>query len=231
MSLYQNLIAYYKMNEPSGTREDSHGNYTMVESGAFPIASSGGHFVDGVDFSTATSGNMVVPNQDFIDPTKNFTIGFWSKVNDSGYLIISWKSLPSRGINLELSSGFLILNGYGASPSVTWWQHPVGTWDDSYIMLTYNASTQKAELWFDGVKVIEDFSFTFDAPTGLPLQIGGYNIGPSTILDGVIDELAIWNRTLTDAEALQMYNDGAGLQYEKISQNQPIFKITNRGIV
>jgi len=46
-----------------------------------------------------------------------------------------------------------------------------------------------------------------------PDAFGGGCYGGTGNFDGMIDEIGVWSRALTDAEVTQLYNAGAGLQY------------------
>jgi hypothetical protein len=47
-----------------------------------------------------------------------------------------------------------------------------------------------------------------------PFFVGKFDSGtPNWYQDGIMDEMGVWSRDLTDAEITTLYNGGAGLQY------------------
>jgi hypothetical protein len=85
-----------------------------------------------------------------------------------------------------------------------------------FVTVTANVVTQELKFYVDGVQVgttQQGPSSFFDSSA--PFIIGGYDNGaPTSIFDGQIDEVGLWNRALTSEEVTKLYNDGKGLPYE-----------------
>jgi len=47
----------------------------------------------------------------------------------------------------------------------------------------------------------------------VPFNIGSHDDGAGTEWNGLIDEVAIWDRQLTSDERTELYNSGSGLTY------------------
>jgi len=237
MALYEGLESYFKMGEPSGTREDSHGGFSLVEDGN-PLPSAPGKFGDGALFQLASGTALKEPTGFIGNPSGSFTISVWLHSDDlylsSQYIFACYNQLNSRGVWMStiystgLGKRFFYYGGNLISAS-NWSIVEPREYSQKHIVASFDTVTKKGSAWHNGVKVLDNFDLNFDFAND-SMYIGSA-FGTSFKYDGVIDEFAMWNRVLTDNEASQLYNGGAGLQYEKVANNKPIFKITNRGIV
>lgn len=85
-----------------------------------------------------------------------------------------------------------------------------GSW--IHVVGTYN--TTRLNLWLNGTLVGSD---TTSLPTSLfdstSHLLAGRYYSNLYYMDGKLDEIAIWNRTLTDSEISDLYNNGAGISY------------------
>jgi len=165
--------------------------YAMGKVGqAFSFPSLGSTGSDRVGINTGPSANT-------------FTIEAWVFANQHG---------PSdyRTIYADNSRGFWLKDG-----RVNWWrggdrfegvtQLSIGAWH--HIALTYsnNEFTGYLDGEADGTSIFAGESL----PTGPGLGIGGHSITLSEDFDGLIDELAIYNRALGLAEIRAIYEAGS----------------------
>jgi hypothetical protein len=77
-----------------------------------------------------------------------------------------------------------------------------------YVVATYDGSILR--LYIDGVQIASK-STSGAAPdnTGIqPVRIGANSLAPNDFFIGQVDEVRIWNRTLTDSEIADAYNNG-----------------------
>ena len=86
-----------------------------------------------------------------------------------------------------------------------------------FVAVTANVATQELKFYVDGVQV----GATQQGPSDFfnssaPFLIGGYDNGyPTTIFDGLMDEVGLWNRALTVEEVAKLYNNGEGIPYTR----------------
>lgn len=95
------------------------------------------------------------------------------------------------------------------NPTDTLWHHLVSTWDGSTL-----------KLYIDGV-LNGSLSVNTFYPFSTELVIGALHIGNaiSFFYSGKIDDVAVWNRPLSPAEILDLYNGGCKLTFNLQPQN------------
>ena len=157
-----------------------------------------------------------------IDFSQNdaFTFGIWLKTA-SGAQTLMEKTVSARGYVFELlSTGAMRLEFRGASTSdrifvVT---GAIAAMDDNqwHLLMVSKAAANDAaqcKFWFDGAPVA--FTVTTNGLVSSPENAGPLNIGANATgasrVTGFIDEGAIWNAQLSDAEVLEIYNSNAGV--------------------
>jgi len=166
------------------------------------------HF-DGSDDGLTVAGSSA------LDLDNNFTISGWFKTDSN----ISWSGLIWWGENLPAKSrGFgldagnhLIFNGYAEfhtsgqttiSPGT--WYHGAATVEENT-----NLNQQVATVYVNGATDSIAFENTGLADfTYSNTVIGQSNYGGIEHFDGMIDEVAVWNKVLSPAEITAIYNSG-----------------------
>lgn len=213
-TLLSGLMGYWKLNETSGNAVDSSGNsYTGTSSNISYNAS--GKISRCYTFN-GSSSKVVIGN--VIKPTTAFSMSVWTKDggqsterNIIGHTIYdtAWRGWRFTRYN-DNAAGVLLTDGAGQFLDVTFgnnysndaWHHTVFTW---------NGTT--AYVYKDGVKNTGwSWNYTIGYGTTHNLTLGANNTG-SNVYDGEVDEVGIWNRALTDAEAGWLYNSSSGLTH------------------
>lgn len=82
----------------------------------------------------------------------------------------------------------------------------------SHVAVIFNDSTNKIDFYVDGnLADSKNNTFSLDSTISHDLLIGRQNaVGYYLPFNGTIDELAVWNRALSDNEIQQIYNNGSG---------------------
>ena len=148
----------------------------------------------------------------------NCTISLWKNVTGAGgaqqVLYYSDRAGIFRdGIQVTVESANLMRVRYtengGANHDVTFTEHATKQWENIVIvmnittMTVFRNGTQEGLVHLTGAVGSVPRSFTM-----------GYRLSPSDDgYNGLIDEVGIWNRTLTPSEITDLYNDGAGISY------------------
>lgn len=230
-----NLVAYYNFNDGSGTNLDEKVGHLLNGTTINTPTWEGGILGGGMHFTTGSSQyvNFSATDEFAITGEENFSISVWIYPNSTaGYHAIAGKQdnwhLQENGLKLT----FKILDadgGYHNYYETTNNVLTAGVWQ--HVVLTYNGTGNfvgsSAFFAVNGVPV--DTLQNFDAGDNLN-NPGNFKIGVypamqivTRYFDGGIDELGIWNRTLTLGEIEQLYNGGIGITYalDSITLNYP----------
>jgi hypothetical protein len=222
-TLTDGLIAYWPLNEASGSTVayDSTANgRNLTVSGATFV----GGKVGNCGYSSGSPNYMYYTNNAPFNPrTNNWSISFWQKNTMTGVYPYFVATTPEQ----SPYNGFLIRqyptgdtinfnpNAYGVAPENG--QYIFGQANDgNWHMMTATISTDT------GVTVLRryvDGTNTYTSTLAVKLDIGGQAgyftlfrryLQNSWFLTGYIDEVAIWNRTITTNEISELYNGGNG---------------------
>jgi len=178
---------------------------------------------DGNDFDFTTSDD--------------FSISFWIKPDE-------WVNGQRIFSNDDGSNGYQIIEatagGSGTGNNIQFWGNGgslvvstdeivIGEWN--HIVVTFEGGT---------AKIYINDSTPFSGSTTISASSNDLYIGwdPSlsdNYYDGVIDEIGIWNRTLSSSEVSELYNSGGGLTYPfivsqlSVTLNSPTDGVTISG--
>ena len=188
---------------------DADGGETITNAKSLHFDGSDDGLDDGNDDGLTVAGSSA------LDLDNNFTISGWFKTDSN----ISWSGLIWWGENLPAKSrGFgldagnhLIFNGYAKfhtsgqttiSPGT--WYHGAATVEENT-----NLNQQVATVYVNGATDSIAFENTGLADfTYSNTVIGQSNYGGIEHFDGMIDEVAVWNKVLSPAEITAIYNSG-----------------------
>ena len=215
-TLWNDLSAYYTGD---GTPNDALGNYN-------------GTLVNGATYGTG------IINQGFSFDGVNDTVDFENVLDNDGTQAMSW----SFWINFSSSPAFdAIIAKYNAGvgyyitmTNTNRIQFGIGQVLTSNAIRVYSSSVLSTSTWYhvvvtydgsklaNGINIYIDGSnpslfvnydtFTGSSSNTIGLQFGRAALG-GKYLNGILDEVGIWNRELTASEVTQLYNSGAGKQY------------------
>ena len=224
MPLADNLLALYRLEEASGTRADALGANDATQHGspsgvtgkvgtAIQLVKASSQYLSHADSSQLSSGNS------------DFEITCWVKFNtlpslDASPLVAKWQSgsyeyllyydnADSRikfAITADGSAGtfaVVTLSSLGG-PVTGVWYFLTAFHDASANLLgiSFNANSPDTISWSTG---IHDGTTEF--------RIGSSADASTQLLDGVIDEVALFRRVLGSSDRSSFYNSGAGRAY------------------
>lgn len=207
-------VGWWRFDETSGlTAQDSsnYGNHGTLING--PVWTGDGKLLfDGVD------DYVEVPDSDSLDLDNDITISAWVYLNtyieDWPKIVIKPHSAydePWEMYCIDLSHfgrypRFLVTDGVAGGGlalayddtiilSLNQWYHIAGTYDGSMI-----------SLYLDG-QLLDSRSSTISIGTNtMPVSIGG-RLGTNNSFDGQIDEVRMYNRSLTEEEVIDLFNE------------------------
>lgn len=164
-----------------------------------------------------TNDYMTAGTISALNSASAFTISMWVKLSSSG-------STPQRfiettggiygGISFYQSGSVDLLIGKGSSDYDYIRSTNTNLRDDAWhhLVAVYNGSTPSAAIYIDGV-ASNDYQrstmpTTTNSAAGGSAHIGSSNNGSSAFVNGLMDEMAIFNAALSAADITAIYNSG-----------------------
>jgi hypothetical protein len=217
MALKDNLVSHWKLNETSGTRNDSHGTNHLTDNNTVGYSASG-KLGNAAEFVAAQSEELSKTNNTSLEFSTNqdFTICMWAYRSSNNYIGLIGK--PNNATyNASFGMWFQnngVVDGFiGSSDGSTRARCgtnivSLNTW--VFLCLWRSSSDNIARLTINNANEVTSPSESTWAGTDT-LYIGS---GVGTYMDGRIDSVSIWKRVLTAQERTDLYNSGNGLDYD-----------------
>ena len=201
------LVSYWTFDEGAGNMiyDSVNSNDGTIYGAAWTSGIVGGALsFDGVN------DYVEIPDDDSLDLVSEYTLQAWINPHD----VTRWtqnifmkRAFEYDTTNYELYQTYReVRNAFfddgdwrrvGTNVLTTnSWYGLTGTWDGSYMKIYVNGSLRATS---------SDLSLYTPQINDLPLQIGGETSYSTWYFDGLIDEVAIWNRALTDTEIRNTY--------------------------
>ena len=236
-ALIDNLVSFWGMDETSAggsavTRMDSTAsNNDLTDVNTVPSGS--GLVNNGADLERSSSEHLSITDgsQTGLDITGDLSIVLWVKfesfdtTESQNYDPLVSKFIASGGQRAYLfrvtgtGSNLNFMKSRDGSNSAGELENTQVSWSPStgvfyHVAMSYNNSTKTVKFFVNGSQIGTDQTFTnadiFNSTA--PLYIGRQE-SDGVYLDGIIDEVGIWNRALSGAEIAEIYNSGSGLAY------------------
>lgn len=210
MSLLTDLISYWKLDEASGTRADSHGTNHLADNNT--VASAVGKvYGTAADFEDANSESLSCAVGGLQTGNADYTVGAWVKLESKPTeATVYTNQYPGAILRYRSSSDrFEFFFGAGVQAQATSFGSPsLGVW--YFVVGWYDAAADRIRIQVnDGT--VNETTETTGAAGGATVQIGARNT--ANFFDGLIGPVAVWGRVLTSQERTDLYNAGAGLAY------------------
>lgn len=222
MALTDNLVAYWRLDEASGTRADSSGNARSLTANGSPVSRTGklGNAADFVPGSSQYLSTADATVSGTIVGTSGWTIAGWVYSDDNATrgLCTTFTTVGSSGLQALFHASYLVArdvailwynNAGSATIAASGASMTSGAWNfwaikfdpaDGKVRVRTNATTGTGVTASGTFTTHGDFALGRDRPAGGP-----------TYFDGGIDDVGLWSRALSGAELDQLYNSGAGL--------------------
>ena len=226
--LSQGPTLYWRLNEkptvPGGDRAinagslgaEANGFYVGTASHPTPGALVGNPSNSGAAFDATASSIVSIPHSAALNPKAAFSVEFWANPN-ADTTTAAPTCVVSSGQFASPRSGWLIyqidtgwsfrmynqngttpaINISGGAPAV------VGTW--AHVMATYDGTN--AVLYVNGVLAVSGAVPSYVPSAGAPMYIGG-RADNSFWWNGMADEVAVYDKALTAADADKHYKNG-----------------------
>ncbi len=228
MALSTSLIAYWPLDEASGSAIDAHGNNDLTETSG-TIASIAGKVGNARDFEAAdTEYFEIADNADLSAGDTDFTFAGWVNAESLSNFPVILRKGPSgstreyvlyynTGVSPNrlqfdvFSSGGVQGQVNGVPPNSASWS--TATW---YFVVVWHDSVNNVL----GMSVNDETAITAAHTVGVRDDTGTFQLGAgsdqSLWWDGILDDWGFWRRVLTSAERTELYNSGTGRDYSYI---------------
>ena len=213
-----NLVSYWKLDEASGSRADSHGSNTLTDDST--VGSTAGKIGNAANFVAASTDSLsCADNASLRLSGTDASISLWVKLATKAatqMLVTKW----NFGFNLEYAIDYVtgtdrlrLSIGNGSANfhafADSYGSVPTGTW--IFVQARIDNTAKTAEICCDAAGW-DSVSFTDTVLSGAnTFYLGRRVVG--NYADAAIDEVSIWKRKLSDEEFSELYNGGDGLAY------------------
>lgn len=214
MSLLSQIIAYWKLDEESGTRYDSHAGYDLTDNGTVEFAV--GKIDNAADFISANQEYLSHIDCDGLSVAgdQDFSVAFWfyldaefstdalvSRYTGGGTNVDEYLVYYANGVRFIIrasdNTSIIVISSMGfLTPG---WYFVVAWRDGINAYVQINNGAVDSQPW---TKDTKDADVEF--------RIGRFG---NTYCDDLIDEVGFWKRALTSGERTDLWNGGAGLSY------------------
>lgn len=237
MSLLTNLVSYWKLDESSGNASDSVGSNTLTNNNSATYAA--GKINNGVDLEVSSNQSLSIldASQSGLDLLEDFTFSHWVKFetlpasNSRYHTIFKQDQYQFRCIDVD-AGGNKTLMLY--LRDATGFYNPNVAWTPStgvlyFVCVKRVKSTGIVTFYVNGSiqGSAQSTSRTADLlNTANKFEIGAD--GGTGNFDGIIDEIGVWSRALSDSEITELYRSGSGNQYPfSLDVSAPLLSIVN----
>lgn len=200
----ETLTSDGKLRDLSGN--GNHGTST----GGVIVGSVSGKFKKATSFNGTPQG-VLVADSNSLRVTNQTSFGGWFNMSTSagiGHMNLFTKHWPvqlRRDANVEGGNlSAFVYDTAGWEPRVSGVMPTGGTW--AHVFIVYNQSSSTLKMYRNGVQVASSTkSRTMQYLNG-QLGIGFDPNTPQNSFNGMMDEMRMYNRALSDAEVLALYN-------------------------
>lgn len=221
-SLRTGMIAWWKLDETTGNRLDSHTNaIPLVPSGGVGVGFESAKFSNGARIAAAsnTGGKLSATDTAAMDFTNGFSFSGWIRLSNNSNVITLFEKASEATVTLgggvitaELRNGGSGRSGIIGSAQTQLYDNAL----HHVVVSLPSANPQAGEIYIDGVRVTSTTSYgapgyTAWVNTANPINIGTVGNGGDPIK--TFDEVSIYGRHLTEEEVAILYNAGTGITY------------------
>ena len=195
------LVAWWQ-GEGNGSDQTGANHGSLVKNPNFAAGKVGGGFLG--DF-TNSGGYVEVPDSPSLTLTKSLSIEGWLKVNSpNGYVLQrSTNNFPSlRAYDIHVFSGSVFFTiWFNTNQGVGVFSDPIPLGEFVHFAATLDDNSGRISMYING-SLIRQFTVSQrpNVATGATVKIGNIN--------GITDELSVYDRALTASEILAIYNAG-----------------------
>ena len=206
----QGLSAYWTMNETSGNVIDMVGNANGILIAPEVVQGAVGQIGTAYNFTGNPSVNVTIADNANLTLSNNMAISLWVYGNNfagTDY-IINKGVFGNDGYGIFIASSITFFTGTPQLLTATNNNIASNKW--THIVVNVDSGT--ARIYINGTEATYSAQQTTHVPTdGATILSLGCRTSGVSCFNGTLDEVGLWNRTLTTGEISDLYNDGNGL--------------------
>lgn len=218
-SLLNGIVAYWKLDEASGTRADSVGSSSLASTNN--VGQAVGIVGSAAQFTAASSQKLsIADNAALSTGTTDFTFAGWFYLDalpgSNAGLIVKDDIGSNREYDLVLTNlnqvqWFVFDSSSGNANVSISTALTVATW--VFLVVWYDTSDKKVRIQKNNGSTTTSAGALTNGPkdAAAAFQLGARN--NTDYYSGRMDEIGFWKRLLTSAEKTTLYNSGAGITY------------------
>ena len=212
------LVAWYDLEEASGTRSDAHGSLDLTENGT--IGSATGKVGDAANKASAGTDSLYHADNASFSITGDMTIAGWinfSSATDNFALVSKWLGTGNqKSYILYKPSGLrtlrFIASADGSASSITL-ESTARALDTWHFVVVKFVAGGTSTLYIDNASVDTGTAPSIIADTTSRFELFSFNTSSVSSRAGLIDSVGIWNRALDSSELTTLWNSGSGVAY------------------
>lgn len=220
-----NLISYWKLEEASGTRADSHGSHNLTDNNT--VTQAGGKSGNAAEFLRANQEYLsVASHANFTPGAGSFSFTLWVyPTHGSGVhgVLSKWNNNTTKqyclylGIAATRFPSFIVTSDGNSDNQLDWSSGLTqNAWSFVACVFDYGANTMKLSV--NGATFVTKSHTGGIYSGGSDPFILGKDQSTTNGFTGRIDEVAFWKgRALTQVEVTDLYNSGTGKFYPSFS--------------
>jgi hypothetical protein len=229
--IISNLSGYWAFDDGVSVVKDSY----ATNNGTTNADNISGKLASAYNYTYSSSDFSTIPDDNSLEPKDFLSIGGWVYPQGTNYAIIDKSADGNNSYMLRDYDGLVSCNinkggtGYGCRANTSY-SLPLNSW--SFVVCTYDSS--KIRLYINGSEVGNATYSTAITYNANNLEFGRINAyGGTQYFSGILDEIFVFNKTLSQTEINQMYRNGNGLMLfspiaPNISFSSEISKITDK---
>ncbi|MGD8457414.1 MAG: SpvB/TcaC N-terminal domain-containing protein, partial [Anaerolineales bacterium] len=196
------LLAYWKLDEASGNRADSYGSNMLIDNNSVGQG-SGIVKENSADFESSSNHWFSLNTPISFADQEESTLFFWIDREDDINSYLTGSQSTTHTMNLQLDGDVKFYNDSG-TPAPKWTS--VLNEEPHSLCFTLE-SNRDITLYIDGVS---QGTHTFSTHSAYTIDVIGNSGAGDGDFDGLLDEFAIFNDTLTQDEIDYLHNNGFG---------------------
>jgi hypothetical protein len=218
MSLSDGLVAFWRMEESSGTRADEVGSIDLTDNNT--VTQATGKIGNAAQFTAANSEYLSSTSSSLSTGGGSFSVAAWV------YLDTIWVNNHAvskgvfgdngnefrLGVNDSNKAEFIVYNGNDA---YTIRNNDTSVTEDAWHLLVgvYDAAEDELSIYLDNISGYTAGSIPSPNSNSNPFVVGRGVHFSAAYFDGRIDAIGFWSRALTSEELDELWNAGDGLEY------------------